>query len=259
MNCYLHPETTATAFCRSCGRPLCSLCQRLSDGTVFCTDHAPVPGYVPGHTTVGVDPNASGGASNPYFQAAAPVHPTAAGISPGLAFVLGWIPGVGAIYNGQYVKGLVHAVIFGLIISLLNSVENRASEPVLGILLAAFIIYMPFEAFHTAKNRQLGLPVDEWSSLAAPGASQSRLRSRAPIGPIVLIAVGVLFLLDTLNIIQFNQIGRFWPVLLIILGAFMLYNRVAEPPTWAPPPSSTYPNEPGAPPSASQYAESRNE
>ena len=33
-------------------------------------------------------------------------------ISPGLAFFLGWIPGVGAIYNGQYAKGLVHAVAF---------------------------------------------------------------------------------------------------------------------------------------------------
>jgi len=275
MNCYLHPETTATAYCRSCGRPLCSLCQRTSDGTVFCADHAPVPGYMPGSGTgyvpgsgytAGVDPNAPG-ASNPYFQAAAPAANAAAmGVSPGLAFVLGLFPGVGAIYNGQYVKGLVHAIIFGLIISLLNSVENRASEPVLAILLAAFVIYMPFEAFHTAKNRQMGIPVDEWSSLAAPGAAQGRFRSRAPIGPMLLIALGVLFLLDTLTIIQFNQIGRFWPVLLIVLGAFMLYNRVAAPSTWVPP-SGTYPNNPannpGAPPpenpSATPYAETRHE
>ena len=34
-------------------------------------------------------------------------------LAPGLAFALGFIPGVGAIYNGQYLKGLVHALIFG--------------------------------------------------------------------------------------------------------------------------------------------------
>ena len=32
-----------------------------------------------------------------------------------IALFLGFIPGVGAIYNGQYAKGLVHAVVFGLI------------------------------------------------------------------------------------------------------------------------------------------------
>ena len=31
--------------------------------------------------------------------------------------LLGLIPGVGAIYNGQYAKGLVHAVVFGLLVS----------------------------------------------------------------------------------------------------------------------------------------------
>ena len=131
MNCYLHPETAATAYCRSCGRPLCSLCQRITDGIVFCADHAPVPTY-----TAAPDPNASAAGSNPYFHTADPANPAAAGVSPGLAFVLGWIPGVGAIYNGEYVKGLVHAVIFGLIVSLLSSVNNRASEPFLGILIA---------------------------------------------------------------------------------------------------------------------------
>ncbi len=41
-------------------------------------------------------------------------------VSPGLAFLLGLIPGVGAIYNGQYAKGLVHAIIVGLMISIMS-------------------------------------------------------------------------------------------------------------------------------------------
>jgi hypothetical protein len=167
---------------------------------------------------------------NPYAQPlgvpmgvplSAPLQPVST--SPALAFALGFIPGVGAIYNGQYLKGLVHAVIFGLMVSLMNATEGGAGQPLIGIILCAFVFYMPFEAYHTAKRRQLGQPVEEFSSLIA----QNRLASHTPIGPIFLIAIGVLFLLDTLNLVHFRDLARFWPILLILAGAFMLYNRVA--------------------------------
>jgi hypothetical protein len=179
----------------------------------------------------------AGGASpaNPYLQtgpAAVPVNN-----SPGLAFFLGMIPGVGAIYNGQYLKGLVHAIIFGLLISLTSSADHTAGQPLLGMMCFAFYCYMPFEAYHTAKKRQAGVLVDEWSSLLA----QHRPTSRAPLGPILLIVLGVLFLLDTLRVIEFRELARFWPVLLILVGAFMLYNRVTAPPQSMPAPVPTAP------------------
>lgn len=217
MNCYLHPETPATAFCRSCGRALCPVCQRTVEGVIYCQDHVPVPVYYPQPAA-----GAPAGAANPYVQPPPPLAPPVT-TSPALAFLLGWIPGVGAIYNGQYLKGLVHAIIFGLLISLTTSADGTASEPFLGVTMAAFIFYMPFEAYHTAKKRQLGLPVDEWSSLTG----NSRYASRAPIGPIVLIVIGVLFLLDTLHVLEFREIGRFWPLILIIIGVYMLYGRMA--------------------------------
>jgi hypothetical protein len=224
MNCYLHPETAAVAFCRSCGKPLCAICQRPFEGTVYCQDHAPVASYA---NTGYANPAGSNapGAANPYVQplAASSVPPVQT--SPALAFILGWIPGVGAIYNGQYIKGLVHVLIFASIISILNSDPNAPSDAFFGIMLAAFVIYMPFEAYHTAKKRQVGIQLDEWSSLLA----QSRYAGRAPIGPVILIIIGILFLLDTLRVIEFREIGRFWPVILIVAGAYMLYNRVTGP------------------------------
>lgn len=175
------------------------------------------------------EPSASA-ASNPYFQAP-PISPVAPSqTSPGLAFLLGLIPGVGAIYNGQYLKGLVHAVIFGLLISLLNSADNTSGQPLLVMMLIGFIFYMPFEAYHTAKKRQMGIRTEEWSSLL----SQNRYTGRAPVGPVLLILIGVLFLLDSLHILEFRQVGRFWPVILIVVGAYMLYARVTSPAPLAP-------------------------
>jgi hypothetical protein len=162
-----------------------------------------------------------------------------------LAFVLGLIPGVGAIYNGQYIKGLVHAVVFGVIISLISGNDDGSAAPFLGILLAAFVFYMPFEAYHTAKKRQMGIVVDEWSSLI----SQDRFANRAPMGPIILIGVGFLFLLHTLNLLEFRRVGRFWPVLLIVIGAYMLYSRAnaARISPYIPPPPGHSPASDGAP------------
>ncbi|MFL6448737.1 MAG: LiaI-LiaF-like domain-containing protein [Bryobacteraceae bacterium] len=233
MNCYLHPETPASAFCRTCGRALCPLCQRLADGTVYCQDHVPVPfseAAQPGNMN----------ASNPYAQPqGVPHRAVPVQTSPALAFILGWIPGVGAIYNGQYIKGLVHAVIFGVIVSLISGNDERATTPFLGIMLAAFVFYMPFEAYHTAKKQQLGIAVDEWSSLISP----DRAGSRTPTGPIILIGIGFLFLLDTLNLLDFHRIGRYWPVLLIVIGAYMLYSRAnaARIPPYPPPPAGNGP------------------
>ena len=53
-----------------------------------------------------------------------------ADVSPGLALFLGMIPGVGAIYNGQYAKGMVHAIIWGVLMSIADSRAAHGLEPV---------------------------------------------------------------------------------------------------------------------------------
>jgi hypothetical protein len=159
-------------------------------------------------------------------------------VSPGLAFLLGLIPGVGAIYNGQYAKGLVHVFIFGLLISIAS--ENHHGTPLVAMLVMGFYFYMPFEAFHTAQRRQRGLPVDEFSSIVP-------LKGKAggyPVGPLVMIGVGVLFLLSNFDLLRISQVLRLWPVALIALGAFMLRERLrglhSPPPPPPPPPPSYY-------------------
>lgn len=200
MNCVKHPESPAVAYCRTCGQPLCDECRRVAAGIIYCQEHAPA--------TPPVTPSS---------------HTPPAGSSPALAFLLGLIPGVGAIYNGQYAKGLVHVVIFGLLISLASSGAANGFQPLIGMLIASFYIYMPFEAYHTARRRQLGQHVDEFSSILP-------LRSQAggfPAGPVLLIALGVLFLLHNLELLPIERLLRYWPVLLIGLGVYMLYCRLS--------------------------------
>jgi hypothetical protein len=213
MNCVNHPELAAVAFCRSCGKALCETCRRMADGTVYCDEHAPVP--------VAASPSAS-----PYTAPLAPpAPPLDPGASPGLAFLLGLIPGVGAIYNGQYVKGLIHVIVLGVLISIVSSGEAGGGlEPLFGMMIGVWVFYMAFEAYHTARKRQLGLSVDEFSSLVSLHGRPSTF----PVAPAILIAIGLLFLLNTMDILRFNQILRYWPIALIGLGVYMLYERLSQ-------------------------------
>ena len=215
MNCANHPDVTAAAYCRTCGKALCPACQRTVQGTVFCEEHAA--------QTAGTTMNTG---TSPYGAPyAAPAQPAAftpnLSVSPGLAFILGLIPGVGAIYNSQYAKGLIHVLVLGILIAIINNGGAGGAEPVFGLMIAAWFFYMAFEAYHTAKKRQLGEPVDEFSSILP-------LRGKGfPVAPVVIIFLGVLFLLHNLDIIRFRDVARYWPIFLIALGGYMLYARIA--------------------------------
>jgi hypothetical protein len=171
-----------------------------------------------------VNAAAAGAAGQEWSPYTAPVPPPPLArndASPGLAFILGLIPGVGAIYNGQYVKAFVHVIVLGILISIVSSGAASGFEPLFGMLIAAWWIYMAFEAYHTARRRQLGEPVDEFSSL------WPTRRRGFPVGPIILIAFGVMFLLMNFNFISFERIVRYWPLLLIAIGVYLLYERFA--------------------------------
>jgi Domain of unknown function (DUF5668)/B-box zinc finger len=226
MNCQNHADTPATAYCRACGKPVCDECRRDTFGTVFCAEHAPAPA-----------PEAPPPAPNPGPMGPPPAFavPTAGGaptyaatgsyayadVSPGLAFFLGMIPGVGAIYNGQYAKGIVHAVIWGILMSIANSRAAHGMEPMFGVLVAVWWFYMAFEAYHTARKRRAGEAVDEYSSVL----NLTGGRHHIPLAGVALIGLGAVLLLHTLDLLDFEYVARFWPVALIAAGAYLLAGR----------------------------------
>lgn len=210
MKCANHPLNDAASYCGQCGRALCNECKREVGGMVYCEScltarlHNPLPPWGVGGT--------------------AP--------SPGVALALGFIPGVGSIYNGQITKAILQVLIFGSLIALGDRVHGPL-DTIFGLGAAAFYFYMVIDSFQTAKAKSMGKPVPEWFGLG-------EMKMNAPIGAALLIGLGALFLLDNLGVPIINQIGKFWPVLLIVGGFLMLQRRLGgskpEAPAIPPPP-----------------------
>jgi hypothetical protein len=300
MDCVNHTGVSATAFCQTCGKALCAACVRTAPGgQVLCE-----PCFT---------------AWQAYQQPFVPI--STGSPNPAAAAVLGLIPGVGAMYNGQFFKGLIHVVIFAVLVSMAHI------SGIFGIFIPAWILYQSFEAFHTAKALRDELPVPDplglndvgnwlnlgkhpqypdqpgtgqpgappgaptgsappganpwttgvpqpppasgWQTPYAGGAYQTTPQGewqnpyappvggpvppvdpnappppippdpsaywrpmfaghRAPVGAVVLIALGTLFLLGQLDIFHGRLLEFSWPVFLIGLGVWLVVRRLGE-------------------------------
>jgi serine/threonine protein kinase len=67
-------------------------------------------------------------------------------------FMLGFIPGVGALYNGQYKKAAIHVGVF-ILLSILVGYAPRSLRESMGWVRIAFFFYMAFDAYHTAQKK----------------------------------------------------------------------------------------------------------
>jgi Domain of unknown function (DUF5668)/B-box zinc finger len=232
MNCATHQDTAAVAFCRTCGKPLCGTCTRDVRGVIYCEPclaarlegTAPVAAFAPPQTTYQqtVYPPAGGpavGRSGPAGRPAGPnPNPTVAGI------LAGFFPfGVGAVYCSQYAKGLAHLLIFVMLI--FASDHAGRWDFVFGIGIAFFYVYQIIDAVRTAHALQCGQPAPDPLGLGQTFSMGDRFDSgKIPVGAVVLIGLGVLFLLHTMGIME-NGFERFWPLILIFLGGWMFYRR----------------------------------
>ncbi len=286
MDCVNHTGVAAIAYCQSCGKALCANCTRTAPGgQVLCE-----PCWTGWHS---------------FQQPFVAPHPGTP--SPVVAAVLGLIPGVGAMYNGQFIKGLIHVVIFAVLVSAAHV------SGIFGLLIAGWVFYQVFEAYHTALARREGRPLPDplglneagtWfgvgrgmpmgtppgvadpnqaapnppasggTATGQPGAAayqapyqtpyqapyQEPYQSftppasgfanpgvppippvpptppvppngwcrREPIGAIVLIVLGVMFLLGQLDILSGRLLQFTWPMLLIGLGVWLIVRRIED-------------------------------
>jgi hypothetical protein len=126
---------------------------------------------------------------------------------------------VGAVYCAQYAKGLAHLLIFGLLI--FGSDHAGSLDFVFGIGIAFFYVYQIIDAVRSARAIQEGQPAPDPFGLAQAFSMGEKGESKnIPAVAVILIGLGVLFLLHTMNIFEFG-LDRFWPLILIFLGAWM--------------------------------------
>ncbi len=277
MNCINHPETPVASYCQNCGKALCAECTRPVGGFVYCEQCLAAK--------VGA-PSAQPGAP---FPPGVPLP--SSGPNPALATILGVIPGVGAMYNGQFVKAMIHVLVFVILIAITDQ------HDFFGFFIAAWVLYQIFDANQTAKARRDGMPLPDpfginelanrlgnqnppapptgtvpgtpvgypppyppppnppaasfvggsygpYSPPVAPftpppgtpfpptppfpdvpPSFHDAARRSEPVGAIVLIVLGLLFLFGTLGIFSFNWIGRGWPLIIIGIGAWLFFKQ----------------------------------
>ncbi len=226
MNCANHADASAVAYCRTCGKALCANCTRPVRGVIYCEDclGAKMEGSTPPGSARFVSGTVPAAAASRQVQAPPPPI-SGSGPNPTVAGILaGFFPfGVGAVYTGQYAKGLAHLAIFGLLIAGISSSDNGHSEAlgvICGIGISFFYVYQIIDAVRSARAIQAGLPAPDPYGLAATFGGGAKMEiTKIPLGAIILILLGVLFLLHTMGL----ELGldRFWPLLLIVAGGWL--------------------------------------
>ena len=153
------------AFCQNCGKGLSAETRRVVGPAVYCEPCLAArlggaagqagytaPGYAAGYAAPGWGPVAASATDSATGMGPAGFAPRPVP-NPGLAALLGLIPGVGAMYNEQYPKGIAHLVIFaGLVLF------AHVSD-VFILFIFGWIAYMSIEAHHTARARLDGTPL----------------------------------------------------------------------------------------------------
>ena len=226
MNCANHADASAVAYCRTCGKALCANCTRPVRGVIYCEDclgarmeTGGVPAGTAGFVSGTFPPVAAGHVPPPPPVGSSGPNPTVAGI------LAGFFPfGVGAVYTGQYAKGLAHLLIFALLIAGINIAGSHGSDALETISifgLVFFIVYQIIDNVRSARAIQAGLPAPDPYGLGATFSGGARIETnKIPMGAIVLILLGVLFLLHTMGWTEFG-LDRFWPLILIFIGGWL--------------------------------------
>jgi TM2 domain-containing membrane protein YozV len=135
--------------------------------------------------------------------------------SPGLAFILSLLfPGVGQIYNGQPAKALGFFFAF---VSTIYAVVEINPMP--------FALFIPFVILYNL--------VDAWRTatlINTRGTTEAPEEEMAesPAWGGGLIVLGTLFLFHNLGWLDLSRLSRFWPALLIVVGAVILYRSIQK-------------------------------
>ncbi|MBN1938295.1 MAG: hypothetical protein JW843_01820 [Candidatus Aminicenantes bacterium] len=141
--------------------------------------------------------------------------------SPAVAGILSaFLPGIGSLYNGLYTKGILFILIFAGLVTM----QDRGGQPFFGLLLAGFYFFQIIDSVNNAKainKAAAGELTPEGAPIPAPS-----IDIPTPAGSIfwgaVLMILGLVFLLGNFNVIDYDRLWDFWPVIVIVIGIKMI-------------------------------------
>jgi hypothetical protein len=194
MYCSYHTSHAARVQCASCARALCAACDHRIKGYPYCQDCI----------VTGIENLSRRGYSNePPPRRHARV-----------AALCAVLPGMGAVYNRQNIKAVVH---FVAIIGLIQLTHVRVLSGVFALAAILFYAYSIIDAYRTAQLIATG---------ESPEADEERFKrslvKRAPVVGVVLIISGLLLVIQLVRPLAFITYARLLPVALIILGGYLL-------------------------------------
>ncbi len=131
-----------------------------------------------------------------------------------LAALFAVLPGMGAVYNRQNIKAVVH---FVSIIGLFELASLKVAGGVFALAGLVFYFYSIIDAYRTAMLIARG---------ESPAVDEERFKrsliKRAPLIGVMLIAAGLLLVIQIVKPFAFVTVARLFPVALIILGGYLL-------------------------------------
>ena len=149
--------------------------------------------------------------------------------SPILAFLLSFFfPfGVAPFYNGEVVKGLIYLVIFA---GLVTMQQHSDAQPFAGIVLAAFYIFQIIDSVNVANriNRRalLGGQVEAEEEEAI--VTTEAVTAGSIFWGVLLIALGGILLLGNFEVISYETIWDFWPLVVIVIGGKLIFDYLSK-------------------------------
>lgn len=214
MNCSYHPTSPANARCSACRRGLCVACAHRIKGYPYCQDCI----------VAGVE-------QLKYAQGWTPQpNPQATRKSPLVAGILALVPGLGAAYNGQIVKALVH---FTLAVGLWQLADIFAAM-LFGVGGVGFYFYSIYDAVNSARRLRAG------EDLSGEEVQLKKLlQEKTGLWAGLMIAVGALSMLH--YIFHDAFIERLWPLIFIGAGLYLLRARRQRAESVRPPMAASTP------------------
>ena len=192
MKCSYHPAVESQEACSACSKPLCTECTHKIKGKAYCQDCL-VEGAEWASTIKGLRLPSD---------------------SPRRAAICAIIPGLGAVYNSEYLKAVTYFAVWAALIMMGGQVNGVF---IFGSFV--FVLYTMFDAYRCAEAMvRKRLKPDE-----ATDALQKHDKTIIGWG-IILIILGGIFLLH--NIIPYDFLQHIWPLVFILMGAYLVYRAM---------------------------------